>query len=363
MRILVALSGGIDSSVVAHLLQREGHELIGVRFTLWSDPLAPALAEILPSKCCNAETAARAKSVAQKLNIPLHILSLEDEFKKNVVDPFLEGYARGLSPNPCIGCNRTLKFGSLLRLADSLGCEKLATGHYARVETETLEGDRTRYVLREAHDGSKDQSYYLYGLDEGVLARLLFPLGTMHKKDVYNLAREFGVPLSEYYRESQDLCFFPEKTPRAFLKRHLTSSMKSGPIVKKDGKQVGTHSGLPLYTIGQRRGLGVGGLRIPLEVVEKDVSRNALIVDEKGATTVHEITLNELRFISSVPEPNIAHPFECRVRSLGTRFKGTLTHSGETGLFRFAQPIAPQASGQSLVMYRGDEVIGGGVMT
>src|SRR3989338_6760202 len=136
MRILVAMSGGIDSSVVAHLLQEEGHDLVGVRFTLWSDPLAPALAKVLPRKCCNAQTAARAKAVAGKLGIPYHIVDLEEEFKKEVVDPFLEAYRKGLTPNPCIRCNRTIKFGKLLELMDEFSCDALATGHYARVAKE-----------------------------------------------------------------------------------------------------------------------------------------------------------------------------------------------------------------------------------
>ncbi len=362
MRILVALSGGIDSSVVAHLLHKEGHELIGVRFTLWSDPLAPAIAEILPSKCCNAQTAARAKSVAKSLNIPLHILDLEREFKATVVDPFLDGYARGLSPNPCIGCNRTLKFGSLIAFADSLGCEKLATGHYARVEEEITPQGTVRYSLHEAADPKKDQSYYLYGLSQNALSRVLFPLGSKAKKDVYSLAKDFGIPLPEYYRESQDLCFFPEKTPTKFLQRHLTSAMSQGTIVRKDGTVVGVHKGLPLYTVGQRRGLGIGGLRVPLEVVSKNVKSNELCVEEKGATLVSDIHLSDLHFIASPPEKGIPHSLECRLRSLSSRLSGTLTITDEHGTFRLHTPVPPQAPGQSLVLYAGSEVIGGGVM-
>jgi len=363
MRVLVALSGGIDSSTVAHLLHAQGHELIGVRFTLWSDPLAPPLAQVLPSKCCNAQTAARAKWVAQTLRIPYHILDLEEEFKRAVVEPFLEGYRRNLTPNPCIGCNRMIKFGKLLELADELGCEKLATGHYARVARERLQDGTERFLLLEAVDKSKDQSYYLYGLSQEQLACVLFPLGTMFKREVYALARAFGIPFDQHYRESQDLCFFPEKTPHAFLKRHLHDALSEGEIVRRDGTVVGSHEGLPLYTVGQRKGLRVGGLRVPLEVVAKDPAHNRLVVEERGKERAQEVLLRELHFISWKPPVEEPSPFDCRTRSLSPRRTGTLTYCGMRGRFRFASPLTPQAPGQHLVLYKGEEVVGGGVIS
>ena len=362
MRILVALSGGIDSSVVAHLLSEQGHELLGVRFSLWSDPLAPPFAQVLPHKCCNAQTAARAASVAQNLGIPYRIVDFEREFKEHVVDPFLEGYRQGLTPNPCIGCNRTVKFGRLLELAHELGCEKLATGHYARVAREGLADGSERHVLLEAFDMEKDQSYYLYGLSQEQLSRVLFPLGAMQKRDVYTLARHFGVPHDAYYRESQDLCFFPEKSPQEFLKRHLKDALHPGDIVRKDGAVVGTHQGLPLYTVGQRRGLGIGGLKVPLEVVAKDTNLNRLIVASRGTETIATVDLSELRWISWKPSETDKTPFDCRLRSLSPRLRGHLTYSGGRGRFAFDHPQPPVAPGQSLVLYRGEEVVGGGVM-
>lgn len=364
MRILLAMSGGIDSSVVAHLLKEQGHDVVGVRFTLWSDPLAPALAEILPSKCCNAQTAARCKTVAKRLGIPLHIVDLADEFKRNVVDPFLAGYAQGLTPNPCIGCNRTIKFGKLLKLATELSCEKLATGHYARTATERLSDGSERHLLLEAVDARKDQSYYLYGLTQEQLRLCVFPLGSMRKPEVYALARHFQVPYSDSsYRESQDLCFFPEKTPQAFLKRHLQQALAAGPIVRRDGTVVGTHAGLPLYTVGQRRGLKVGGQKIPLEVVAKDSAGNRLIVEPKGRETILDVRLESMRFVSWQPQSGETAAFECRVRSLSARQRGTLRAAGDDGVFTFAEPQPLHSPGQSLVLYRGEEVIGGGVMT
>lgn len=362
VRILVALSGGIDSSTVAFLLKEQGHELIGVRFLLWSDPLAPALAQVLPSKCCTAQNASRAQWVTKHLSIPFHVVDLQEEFKREVVDPFLDGYRQGCSPNPCICCNRTMKFGRLLTLAEELGCEALATGHYARTARERLGDETERTILLEAVDGTKDQSYYLYGLSQEQLRHALFPLGTMRKSEVYALAQAFGIPFDKQYRESQDLCFFPEKTPHAFLKRHLRTALKPGEITRRDGSVVGTHEGLPLYTLGQRKGLGIGGLRVPLEVVEKNVAKNLLVVAPRGEVKARSVLLTELRWISWKPREHAPQPFECRSRSLAPRSRGTLTYEGKSGTFLFDHPLPPQAPGQSLVLYRGEEVVGGGVV-
>jgi tRNA-uridine 2-sulfurtransferase len=362
VKILVALSGGIDSSVVAHLLKSQGHELVGVRFTLWSDPLAPAISQILPSKCCNTQTAARTKHVADTLGIPLHILDLEKDFKEGVVDVFLDGYAKGRTPNPCIGCNREIKFGKLLQMAEELGCDMLATGHYARTAVERMGNGDERHLLLEAVDAAKDQSYYLYGLSQEQLSRVMFPLGGMRKSEVFSLARHFDVPFDDQYRESQDLCFFPEKSPHEFLRRHLASACTPGNIIRKDGTVVGTHDGLPLYTVGQRRGLRIGGLKVPLEVIAKRAETNEIVVEPKGSSLVTEVHLQEVRWVSwAAPEGEEA-AFECRVRSLSPRITGMLTHQEGAGIFRFETPQPPVAPGQSLVFYRGEEVVGGAVL-
>ncbi len=362
MKILLAMSGGIDSSVVAHLLQEQGHDVIGVRFNLWTDPLAPALAQVLPTKCCSTQNIARAASVSKKLGIPLHVIDLEREFKETVVDPFLDAHRRGITPNPCIGCNRTIKFGKLLALAKDLGCDKLATGHYARTVVETMSDGTERWLLLESVDKKKDQSYYLYGLTKDQLSMTTFPLGSMLKSDVYTLAEHYDVPLPDSYRESQDLCFFPEKTPEAFLKRHLKDSMKPGLITRKNGVVVGSHEGLPLYTVGQRRGLGIGGLKIPLEVIEKDTVGNRLIVADRGSALTDRVRLTDMRFVSWRPDDETPTRFEFRVRSLGAKKWGELTCKGSEGIFQFSSPQRPESPGQSLVFYRGEEVVGGGVM-
>lgn len=359
MRVLVALSGGIDSSVVAHLLKEQGHDLVGVRFTLWNDPLAPALAQILPSKCCNAQTAARAKSVAAALGIPYYVRDLEQEFKEEVVDPFLRDYQKGLTPNPCVRCNRTIKFGKLIAFADELGCEKVATGHYARIVKE----EGTMHHLLEAVDTSKDQSYYLYGLTQEQLAHAIFPLGTLLKSETYALAERFKISYDrESYRESQDLCFFPEKSPQAFLRRHLRAKLRPGDIVRRDGAVVGRHKGVPLYTVGQRHGLGIGGLTIPLEVVQKNYTQNQLIVAEKGTERPSSVRVISLHWIAVPPPRDSATSLSCRTRSLSPQLNGVLRYLGTEGTFHFSAPPPLQTPGQHIVFYQGKEVVGGGVI-
>lgn len=361
MRILVAMSGGIDSSVVAHLLKEQGHEVIGVRFTLWMDPLAPPLSQILPNKCCTTQNIARAEYVAKMLGIPLHILDLTNDFKRDIVDPFLDQYRKGLTPNPCVGCNRTIKFGRLIDYANELGCEKLATGHYARI---MMNKTHDTFHLLEAVDKSKDQSYFLYGLHQKQLSRILFPLGEMYKSDVYRLADHFKIPYeSQSYRESQDLCFFPEKTPKAFLKRHLSDALKPGPIVRRsDGKKIGDHQGVLLYTMGQRR-LGVGGQRIALEVVLKDYSSNTLIVDTKGKTKIKELKINSINWIIPSLSPNKKYRLEARTHSMGQKYRGEYKYNNHEGTFTFVSSIGPQSPGQHLALYQGEEIVGGGVIT
>ncbi len=363
MRIAVALSGGIDSSVVAHMLAEQGHEVVAIRFTLWSDPLAPAVAQMLPSKCCTTQNAFRAEAVARQLSIPLHIIDFADAFKENVVDPYLEAHRRGETPNPCIGCNRTVKFGRLLDEARSLGCELLATGHYARIATERLHDGSERTLLLEASDIDKDQSYFLYGLGQEQLRRVRFPLGQLHKSEVYALAERFGVPFDDAsYRESQDLCFFPEKSPGPFLKRHLAGSLAPGPIIRHDdGVVVGQHDGLALYTMGQRHGLRIGGQKIPLEVVAKRAPLNALVVAPRGSVRHATIELADVRFVSWEPGPE-PQTFECRVRSLGQRLRGTLQRRDANTVFTLEEAQVPLAPGQSVVFYRGAEIVGGGVV-
>lgn len=363
------MSGGIDSSVCAHLLKRQGHEVIGVRLHLWIDPLAPPLAQLLPNKCCTTQSINRAANVAKSLGIPLHTVDIASVFKKKIVDQFLSDYAKGLTPNPCVLCNRTIKHATLIKLMKKYECDKVATGHYAKIKCKTDRSGTTICQLLESKDKTKDQSYYLYRLSQEQLASTIFPLGNLLKSDVYKLAKKFKIPVSGTYRESQDLCFFPEQGPSAFLQRYLKKA-KAGDIVKRDGSIVGKHAGIPFYTVGQRHGLGIGGLKIPLQVVAKDTRKNRLIVAEKGRETCKQLTLKDLHFIAGKPPKN--GKFTCRTRSLSDKKKGTFVSCrinstanklNQIATFTFDQPEPLQSPGQSLVLYRGREIVGGGIMS
>jgi tRNA-specific 2-thiouridylase len=359
MRILIAMSGGVDSSVLAHLLKEQGHDLVGVMMKLWTDPLAPEVQRAIPTKCCSVEHIQRARSVCDTLGIPFYVLNLEEEFKEQVVDPFLQSHTEGETPNPCIACNKTVKFGALLQKVQELGCDKLATGHYARIATETQSDGKSKHVLLEAEDSAKDQSYYLYTLTQEKLSKILFPLGNMKKEEVFALAQKYNVPLTEQYRESQDLCFFPEKDPSDFLRRYLPE-IESGDIRTEDETKVGTHKGLPFYTVGQRKGLGIGGLQIPLHVSRKDTASNTLYVAENGEDMSKTLHAVQMHWISWSPNESQEVDFLARVSSLGEKRKGTLTYKGENGEFTFNEPVRGIAPGQSIVLYRGAEVVGGG---
>jgi tRNA-specific 2-thiouridylase len=268
----------------------------------------------------------------------------------------------GLTPNPCVLCNRTFKFAHLLSLAKQLNCDRIATGHYARIARRRDQNGQLVFALLEAEDRGKDQSYFLYRLTQRELSRSLFPLGRLLKSQVYTLAKRFSVPLDHRsYRESQDLCFFPEKSPDAFLRRYITNA-KPGPIKLLDGTVIGQHKGLPFSTIGQRRGLPISGQRRPLYVVRKEQKSCTIFMAPARAGREKVASVTSLSFTHRPPPEKRSVRFSARIRSRSPKMRGAFVRRGRTGRFTFDRAVSHLTPGQSLVLYRGREIVGGGIV-
>jgi len=349
-KVLVAMSGGVDSSITAALLLEQGYECIGAHMKLWKDPAAAP----------HPDTAKDVKKICQTLGIPFVLVDLTDTFKKDIVDHFVTQYRTGETPNPCIHCNRIIKFGALLQKAKELNCDYLATGHYVKL----IKAQDGQIHMYSGSDPAKDQSYFLYTLTQDQLKHILFPLGDYKKTQVRKLAKKYNLPELEEKAESQDVCFYPEKTNKPFLKRHLKENVdyKPGPIKNCSGKIIGQHSGLPFYTLGQRRGLDIGG-GPALYVCEIDHAKNTLIASPTPPSKA-EVHLKNCNFISG-KFPSSSETLKARIRHQGSLIKVKI-HSGEppdTAVVTFTDPPNAPMAGQSLVLYNGDELIGGGIMT
>lgn len=359
-RVLVAMSGGLDSSVVAALLKKQGYDCIGVYMNLWADPTVFDLEEkkkFPQNKCCSLGSLMFARGICQKLGIPFYSVNFEEAFKGNVVDFFLEGFRQGETPNPCVRCNKTVKFGVLFKKMEELGCDYLATGHYAKL----VKGKDGFIHLHRGRDAAKDQTYFLYNLTQAQLKKIKFPLGKYTKPEVRELAKEFGLKELEGKRESQGVCFYPEKTYFEFLKRYMKpgTDFQPGEIVNAEGKKVGEHSGLPFYTIGQRKGIGVGG-GPALYVNKMDKLKNTLIVGGEEELYTSQIGLRETNFLTKVPRPS--EVLSVRVRSLGRMNKARLKKDKKSYIIELLEPERAIMAGQSAVLYRGTELVGGGIM-
>lgn len=353
-RVVVAMSGGVDSSLTAALLLRQGYEVIGVTMRLWNDPTLPKTEDT-----DNAQRAAAdAQAVADALGIELHIVDYHDLFEDKIVKYFIREYQRARTPNPCIVCNQELKFGALLAKARELGADYLATGHYAQI---AYDEERDEYMLRKGLDPKKDQSYVLYHMKQDVLRHFLFPLGGMEKSETRRLAEEMNIPVA-HKKESQDICFIPDNDYKGFLRRHCPKIFRSGRIVDMNGNVLGKHNGLVSYTIGQRKGLGLVAPH-PLYVVGMDQKTNTLFVGENKDLFVHDLLAEEVSFVAK-NAPTESFVAEAKIRYAAPPARAKITPlSGNRAIVSFDEPQRAMTPGQSVVFYDGDTVLGGGIIS
>jgi tRNA-specific 2-thiouridylase len=364
MKIAVAMSGGVDSSAAAAILKAEGHELVGFSMQLWNQRRGISVdehGEPLPSRCCSLDDVYDARRVAAELGFPFYVLNLERDFERDVVEPFIRSYLEGETPIPCVACNSRLKFASLDRLALSLGCEKVATGHYARVEFDEA---ANRHRLFRGRNLQKDQSYFLWELTQEQLSRSLFPLGEMSKPEVRSVARASQLAVAEK-AESQEICFVPDGDYAGFIDRYLAAEGEAerlpgaGQITNARGEVLGEHQGIHRYTVGQRRGIGISNER-PLYVVSIDATRNRVVVGEQDELLSDEFTAAGVNWIAC-DEPQAEVRAEVRVRYRHTPAHATIQPLPQgRARIRFDEPQRAITPGQATVFYRGDEVIGGG---
>ena len=349
-RVVVAISGGVDSSVAAALLVEQGYEVLGLMLRLWAEPGGAA------NRCCTPDAIVDARRVAETLDIPFYVRDYKDIFKQTIVDFFIDGYAQGITPNPCIVCNREIRFDRLLKEALSLGGDYLATGHYARVD----KGEDGQYRLLKGIDPSKDQSYVLYTMTQARLARVLLPIGSYTKTEIRQLAEDRQLPVFNR-PDSQDLCFLGNGDYRTFLQRHAPGVVEPGPILNRAGQMLGEHQGLAFYTIGQRKGLGISAPQ-PLYVLRLDTSTNSLIVGTADELGQAELTARQVSYISGQPpahESEVTVKIRYKAREVAARLRPLV---GDRVQLVLAAPLRDITPGQSAVFYQGEQVMGGGII-
>ncbi|HEU0295693.1 MAG TPA: tRNA 2-thiouridine(34) synthase MnmA [Anaerolineales bacterium] len=349
-KAVVAMSGGVDSSVAAALLKEQGYEVIGMMLRLWSEP-----GKEDTNRCCTPDSMAQARRVAAKLEIPFYVIDAKDVFRETVVEYFLEGYARGETPNPCLICNRKIRWTFLLDHALALGADYMATGHYVRIR----KADGKNELLR-AMDRNKDQSYVLHVLSQEQLKHALFPVGDYTKVEIRQIAEKYGLPTASR-KDSQDLCFLAGEDYRHFLQRNAAEMLKEGDIVTSDGTVIGRHNGLANYTIGQRKGLGVAS-PVPLYVITKHAVRNTLVVGTQEELGLNELTARDVNWLSG-EAPREPIRAEVKIRYTAKEAKAWIKPVGEKqARVRFDALQRDITAGQAAVFYQGELMLGGGII-
>src|SRR5258706_711976 len=348
-KVVVAMSGGVDSSVAAALLKEQGYEVIGMMLRLWSEP-----GKEDSNRCCTPDSMAQARRVAALLEIPFYVIDAKDVFRETVVEYFLSGYARGETPNPCLICNQKIRWTFLLDHALAFSADYMATGHYVRIRrAENGKGELLRAV-----DKNKDQSYVLHVLNQEKLKHALFPVGDYPKPEIRQIAEKHGLPTASR-KDSQDLCFLAGEDYRNFLQRNAAEMLKPGELVTREGESIGQHNGLANYTIGQRKGLGIAS-PVPLYVLGKNAENNTVIVGTKEELGSRELTARNVNWLSGeIP----TRPFraEVKIRYTAKEAEALVTPIGENqAQVQFDAPQRDITAGQAAVFYQGDLMLGGG---
>lgn len=352
--VVVAMSGGVDSSVAAALLVQQGYNVIGMMMRLWSEETAAGFAG--HNRCCTPDQLADARRIANLLDIPFYVIDTKDVFRRNIVQFFIDEYSRGVTPNPCIECNRHIRFEWLLNHALSMDADYLATGHYARVTT-AADGKRE---LRMGLDPLKDQSYVLSVLTQEKLQHAMFPIGDYEKPRVREIAAELGLPVAKK-SDSQDLCFLGDGDYRRFLRDQAPAIFAPGPIMTRQGDVLGTHEGLPNYTIGQRKGLGIAAAE-PLYVLELNQPQNTLIVGTKAELGTDTLTANRLNWIAGEP-PSDEFRAQVKIRYKAAALPATVRVLDDQRVqVVFDAPRRDITPGQGAVLYSDDLCLGGGII-